>query len=332
MLQVLHTLAKPFRCHKCSREFNQLSNLRRHERIHSEVTRYTCQFCDKAFKYINSWRYHEGIHKGELLKCEKCGAARRSRAGILRHKCTGVDGDKNTVKITSIFQKRKPKVISNDVDRRTTRSRTSAKKRKLTSNESTTSNLTSISDLPRVILSIPKITTNGGEAVCIQEDTEKENISVKKSNVAIIPADIVQSKPEDNDIGSNTNDILSGEKDGVGDAGKGDLITKPSLTATDDVSGDLNTASDKDNIRLNLTDESAPDIVYEDMNVGIFIQQSDQPRKSCATDECQKEESKSEVHDQVQVADTMCLELDKEDDMLPVITDVFTCAPVSDTT
>ena len=55
--QVLHSKELPFVCSTCGARFNQLPNLKRHERMHSEHVRYTCKYCGKGFKYINAWRY-----------------------------------------------------------------------------------------------------------------------------------------------------------------------------------------------------------------------------------------------------------------------------------
>ena len=53
---MLHTKEQPFECNVCRARFNAVSNLRRHERMHSDRVRYTCKYCQKGFKYINAWR------------------------------------------------------------------------------------------------------------------------------------------------------------------------------------------------------------------------------------------------------------------------------------
>ncbi len=92
---MIHTSAKPFKCKTCGQDFNQFSNLKRHERIHSDIKKYKCSYCPAAFKYINSWRYHEGIHTGDMLTCNDCAMQFRSHHGLKKHKCDPSMYDEN---------------------------------------------------------------------------------------------------------------------------------------------------------------------------------------------------------------------------------------------
>lgn len=43
--------------------FIDSSNMKQHERIHSEQRPYACSFCDKSFKISTTLKNHEKIHK-----------------------------------------------------------------------------------------------------------------------------------------------------------------------------------------------------------------------------------------------------------------------------
>lgn len=62
-------------CRTCSKVFTSLSNLARHERIHSndKNNKYVCKICNKQYLSLEALNSHMHLHTGENLhKCEIC--------------------------------------------------------------------------------------------------------------------------------------------------------------------------------------------------------------------------------------------------------------------
>lgn len=58
----IHTGSRPFSCKVCKKTFCDSSNLLRHERIHTGHRPYLCGVCGKSFSILSNMRRHERIH------------------------------------------------------------------------------------------------------------------------------------------------------------------------------------------------------------------------------------------------------------------------------
>merc|ERR1712129_285894 len=67
--------AKGVACNICSKYFNKVEGLRRHQNIHQSVrAKYQCKFCDVNFFRSDSLSRHERIHTNEKpYSCKECG-------------------------------------------------------------------------------------------------------------------------------------------------------------------------------------------------------------------------------------------------------------------
>ncbi|CDI97348.1 zinc finger protein 236 [Echinococcus multilocularis] len=77
----------PYACSTCTKVFTRPTDLRRHERVHSNERPFVCEICDARFSQSGSLRIHRRIHEesGRRFKCRVCGVAFFVRSNMLRH-------------------------------------------------------------------------------------------------------------------------------------------------------------------------------------------------------------------------------------------------------
>ncbi|XP_055588198.1 zinc finger protein 135-like [Uranotaenia lowii] len=83
-----HRNPNSIRCGECSRIFKQLSNLRRHQRLHSnDAIPYQCDICGKSFSQAGALKIHKRIHSGEKpYQCDLCSKTFYHSSTMQRHK------------------------------------------------------------------------------------------------------------------------------------------------------------------------------------------------------------------------------------------------------
>lgn len=90
----IHRNERPYVCGICGQSFVQSSNLKRHEKAHTGEKPYKCELCPKQFSTACNLRQHSQIHEncsGELkYSCSKCGKAYIYTSSLIKHqkKCT----------------------------------------------------------------------------------------------------------------------------------------------------------------------------------------------------------------------------------------------------
>nr|XP_023476460.1 zinc finger protein 619 isoform X1 [Equus caballus] len=75
-----------YKCGECGRYFNQHTDLRQHQRIHTDEKPYKCKECGKGFRYKSKLSRHQKIHTGEKpYSCQECGQAFSQNSHLLQH-------------------------------------------------------------------------------------------------------------------------------------------------------------------------------------------------------------------------------------------------------
>ncbi|KAL1469257.1 hypothetical protein MTO96_004966 [Rhipicephalus appendiculatus] len=82
-----HAQARSHECATCGQRFNNLSNLLRHEKLHSSDSRpHVCPHCGKCYARKDYLNVHLATHKEERqYKCGKCERAFSDRRNLKRH-------------------------------------------------------------------------------------------------------------------------------------------------------------------------------------------------------------------------------------------------------
>lgn len=80
-----HYGLKPYKCHFCSKPFNDKGNLKTHLRVHTGERPYKCSICFKTFKTEGQIREHLGSHyKDKPFQCPYC-LKNYKRKGVVKN-------------------------------------------------------------------------------------------------------------------------------------------------------------------------------------------------------------------------------------------------------
>ncbi|XP_037010995.2 zinc finger protein 256-like [Artibeus jamaicensis] len=85
--QTVHTVERPHQCSVCGKSFKRRYTLYRHKQAHTRERSYECSECGKSF--INSTRlhYHQTVHTGKKPKqCSECGKSFKILAHLRDHR------------------------------------------------------------------------------------------------------------------------------------------------------------------------------------------------------------------------------------------------------
>ncbi|XP_071796844.1 uncharacterized protein [Asterias amurensis] len=81
----VHTNEKPFACVKCGKAFNRGCSLRNHLKLHSRNKTYPCVKCGTAFKSYFHLSRHRLIHKDRPFSCDICNKMYATKAKLCKH-------------------------------------------------------------------------------------------------------------------------------------------------------------------------------------------------------------------------------------------------------
>ncbi|XP_072934304.1 uncharacterized protein [Epargyreus clarus] len=82
-----HLHYMPHKCDQCEKAFHKLSDLKKHQDVHSDIRKHPCPTCDMRFKDKSNLKRHMLSHTNEKpFSCSGCGNKFKQVASLNRHK------------------------------------------------------------------------------------------------------------------------------------------------------------------------------------------------------------------------------------------------------